>query len=169
MGEELIDQIPAPPAEEPDAAVYQLCPGGDGETWFLVCAMPVTLESSPYRLCAAYNVSGLQRQLEREAANAVVLCLGLSLTGAGLLLALVWLLLRPLAALDESARRVADGRYGERLTARVTLGYAAPQRSEFFWLLEDGTAYYPYRHRRVSAAATSAGTPKRRIPASMAR
>ena len=106
---------------------------------------------------------------EREAANAVVLCLGLSLTGAGLLLALVWLLLRPLAALDESARRVADGRCGERLAAWVTLGYAAPQRSEFFWLLEDGTAYYPYRHRRVSAAATSAGTPKRRIPASMAR
>lgn len=32
------------------------------------------------------------------------------------------------------------------LAAWVTLGYAEPQRSEFFWLLEDGTAYYPYRN-----------------------
>lgn len=35
---------------------------------------------------------------------------------------------------------------GTPLAAWVTLGYAEPQRSEFFWLLEDGTAYYPYRN-----------------------
>ena len=33
-------------------------------------------------------------------------------------LALVWLLLRPLAALDESARRVSDGHYDERVAVR---------------------------------------------------
>lgn len=118
MDESLRDQLPTLPEDQPDATVYQLCPGGDEGTWFLVCAMPVTLESQPYRLCAAYNVSSLQQQLEREAANTVALCLGLSLAGAGVLLALVWLLLRPLAALDESARRVADGRYGERVAVR---------------------------------------------------
>lgn len=35
---------------------------------------------------------------------------------------------------------------GTPLAVWVTLDYAAPQRSEFFWLLEDGTAYYPYRN-----------------------
>ena len=40
------------------------------------------------------------------------------LVGSGSLLVLVWFLLRPLAALDASARRVALGHYGERLEVR---------------------------------------------------
>ena len=118
MADDLLGQIPPSPSEEPNATVYQLCPGENEGEWFLVCALPVTLESRPFRLCAAYDVSGLQRQLEREAAGTVALCLVVSLAGAGLLLALVWFLLRPLAALDESARRVAGGRYDERLAVR---------------------------------------------------
>lgn len=112
---ELAGRFPTAPENDPDAAVYQLCPGREEGQWYLLCAMPVTLESRPYRLCAAYSVGDLQQQLEQEAASAVALCLGLSLTGAGLLLMLVWFLLRPLAALDASARRVAGGQYGERL------------------------------------------------------
>ena len=118
MDEFLWDQLPSPSEDQPDATVYRLCPGeGEGE-WFLLCAMPVTLESRLFRLCAAYSVGSLQQTLDREAEHAVVLCLAVSLAGAAALLALVWLLLRPLAALDESARRVADGRYDERLAAR---------------------------------------------------
>ena len=116
--EDLLGRLPVPLEGEPGATVYQLCPGGQEGEWFLLCAMPVALESRPYRLCAAYDVSGLQARLDREASGTVGLCLGLSLAGAAALLALVWLLLRPLAALDESARRVAGGRYDERLAVR---------------------------------------------------
>lgn len=35
---------------------------------------------------------------------------------------------------------------GTPLAVWVTLNYAPPLRGEFFWLLEDGTAYYPYRN-----------------------
>lgn len=118
MPPELAGLLPAPPEGQPGAAVYQLCPGAAPEEWYLLCAMPVTLESLPCRLCAAYSVGDLQRQLERGAVQAVALCLAASLTGAGLLLVLVWFLLRPLSALDASARRVARGRYGERLEVR---------------------------------------------------
>ena len=118
MDEFLWDQLPSPPEDQPDATVYRLCPGQEEGQWFLLCAMPVTLESRPFRLCAAYSVGSLQQTLDREAEHAVVLCLTVSLAGAAALLALVWLLLRPLAALDESARRVAGGRYDERLAVR---------------------------------------------------
>ena len=118
MRNELFHQLPSPPAGEPGATVYQLCPGGREGEWFLLCSMPVTLESRSYRLYAAYSVGSLQQRLDREAVNAVALCLGMSLTGAGLLLALVWFLLRPLAALDESARRVSDGHYDEQVAVR---------------------------------------------------
>ena len=110
--------LPAPPPDEPNATVYQLYPGDDEGEWYLVCAMPVTLESVRCRLAAAYSVGDLQRQLEQEAVRAVGLCLFLSLAGAALLLALVWTMLRPLAALDASARRIADGNYRERLAVR---------------------------------------------------
>ena len=112
--------LPDPPADEPNAAVYRLYPGGGEGEWYLVCAMPVTLESLRCRLAAAYSVGDLQRQLEQEAVRAVGLCLLLSLTGAALLLALVWAMLRPLTALDASARRIADGNYRERLAVRGT-------------------------------------------------
>ena len=118
MGEDLLYQIPAPPPGEPDTTVYQLCPGEKDGEWYLLCSMPVTLESRPYRLCAAYSVGDLQQSLDRQAGNAVALCLVMSLAGAGLLLVLVWFLLRPLSALDASARRVAGGRYDERLAVR---------------------------------------------------
>lgn len=118
MRDELFQQLPSPPAEGPGATVYQLCPGGREGEWFLLCSMPVALESRSYRLCAAYSVGDLQQRLDQEVVNAVALCLGMSLAGAGLLLALVWFLLRPLAALDESARRVADGHYDERVALR---------------------------------------------------
>lgn len=52
---------------------------------------------------------------------------------------------RALTGLDrEGLDRYA--RAGTPLAVWVTLKYAAPQRSEFFWLLEDGTVYYPYRN-----------------------
>lgn len=68
-------------------------------------------------------------------AGMVALCLIVSLAGAGLLLALVWFLLRPLAALDESAWRVAGGRYDERLAVRGrdmnAMAAAVQQRVEY--------------------------------------
>ena len=101
--------MPDAPADEPGAAVYELRPGsGEGE-WYLVCAMPVTLESGSYRLGAAYFVGDLQQALVRQAVTTVALCLGVSLIGAVGLLLLVGFLLRPLAALDGSARRIAGG------------------------------------------------------------
>ncbi len=110
--------LPAAPAEEPGAAVYELRPGGGEGEWYLVCAMPVTLESRNCRLGAAYFVGDLQQTLARQAMATVALCLGLSLAGAAGLLFLVGVLLRPLAALDESARRIAGGNYGERVAVR---------------------------------------------------
>ncbi|MGM9606332.1 MAG: ATP-binding protein [Oscillospiraceae bacterium] len=115
MPDSLVGTLPDAPAEEPSATVYELRPGAQNSEWYLVCVMPVTLESVQYRLGAAYCVSDLQRQLTEQAVGAVALCLVLSLAGAVLLLILVRVLLRPLAALDESARRVASGHYGERL------------------------------------------------------
>ena len=118
MPEEL-DSIPGPAPDEPNATVYELRRGpGDDEQWFLVCAMPVTMESVPFRLGAAYSVTDLQRQLTRQALETVTLCLVLSLTGAGLLLLLVWFLLRPLVALGKSARQIAGGSYGQRVAVR---------------------------------------------------
>ena len=111
-------QLPQPPLDESNATVYQLCPGDQDGQWYLVCVMPVTLESIRCRLGAAYSVGDLQRQLSEEAVRAVGLCLLLSLCGAGLLLALVWSLLRPLTALDANARHIADGNYQERLIVR---------------------------------------------------
>lgn len=110
--------LPAVPEDEPAAAVYELRAGAEPNRWYLVCAMPVTLESNRYWLGAAYEVGDLQEQLTRQAMSTVALCLGLSLLGAVLLLALVVVLLRPLAALDKSARRIAAGSYDERLTPR---------------------------------------------------
>lgn len=111
----LAHTLPEAPADEPGATVYELCSGLQNGEWYLVCVMPVTLEFVQYRLGAAYSVGDLQKQLTEQAVDAVVLCLILSLVGTVLLLILVRVLLRPLAALDESARRVASGNYGERL------------------------------------------------------
>ena len=114
-----LDNIPRPASDEPNATVYELRRGlGDDEQWFLVCAMPVTMESVPFWLGAAYSVTDLQRQLTRQALETVTLCLVLSLTGAGLLLFLVWFLLRPLGALGKSARQIAGGSYGQRVAVR---------------------------------------------------
>lgn len=114
-----LDNIPNPAPDEPNATVCELRRGpGDEEQWFLVCAMPVTMESVPFRLGAAYSVTDLQRQLTRQALETVILCLVLSLTGAGLLLLLVWFLLRPLGALGKSARQIAGGSYGQRVAVR---------------------------------------------------
>ncbi len=110
--------LPEAPAEEPDAAVCQLRPGGAEGEWYLLCAMPVTLESVRCRLGAAYAVGDLQRQLDDQAGSTVALCLASSVLGAGALLGLVWVLLRPLGALSRSARRIAEGGYGERVTVR---------------------------------------------------
>lgn len=111
--------VSAGSSAEADATLTVLRRGGrlDGqERWYLLCSMPVQLEGGRYRLCACYEVSDLQRQLDRQAAGTVALCLALSLLGAGALLVLVRRLLRPLAALDVSARRIAAGSYGERLS-----------------------------------------------------
>ena len=114
-----LDSVPGPAAEEPNATVYELRRGsGDEEQWFLVCARPVTMESVPFRLGAAYCVTDLQRQLTRQALETVTLCLVLSLIGAGLLLLLVWFLLRPLGALGKSARQIAGGSYRQRVAVR---------------------------------------------------
>jgi len=111
-------ELPQAPEDDPEAAVYEFRAGGAPGEWYLVCAMPVRLESAWFRLGAAYRVGDLQAQLEAQAEQTVSLCLLLSLLGAVLLLALVRLLLRPLASLDRSARRVAAGNYSERLTVR---------------------------------------------------
>lgn len=111
-------ELPPVPGDDPEAAVYEFREGGAPGEWYLVCAMPVRLESVRYRLGAAYRVGDLQTQLEAQARETVSLCLFLSLLGAALLLALVRLLLRPLVSLDRSARRVAAGNYSERLAVR---------------------------------------------------
>lgn len=114
-----LDSVPGPTSDDPNATVYELRRGtGDEEQWFLVCVMPVTMESIPFRLGAAYSVTDLQRQLIRQALETVTLCLVLSLIGAGLLLLLVWFLLRPLGALGKSARQIAGGSYEQRVAVR---------------------------------------------------
>ena len=115
MPDDLTAVLPEAPAGATDATVYQLHPGSRSDELYLVCVTPVILEFVQYRLGAAYSVSDLQKQLTGQAASAVTLCAILSLIGAVSLLILVRVLLRPLAALDESARRVASGNYGERL------------------------------------------------------
>ena len=123
-GEALYDTMPGglsplPDSPEDGATVYELRRGlNDDQQWFLVCAMPLTLESVRFRLGAAYEVTSLQRQLARQARDTVGMSLLFSLAGAGLLLALVWFLLRPLSALSESARRIAGGHYDERVAVR---------------------------------------------------
>ncbi len=104
-----------PQPADPAGTALKLAEGGKSGEWLLLCSMPVDLEGGSYRLLAAYDVSDLQRQLARQAGAAVARCLALSLLGAGLLLLLVRRLLRPLAALDKSAKRIAAGRYSERL------------------------------------------------------
>ena len=114
-----LDSVPGPTSDDPNATVYELRRGaGDEEQWFLVCVMPVTMESIPFRLGTAYSVTDLQRQLTRQALETVTLCLILSLIGAGLLLLLVWFLLRPLGELGKSARQIAGGSYKQRVAVR---------------------------------------------------
>ena len=115
MPDDLADTLPKAPAKEPGATVYELCTGSQDGELYIVCVMPVALEFAQYRLGAAYSVGDLQTQLMKQAVDAIILCLIFSLVGAGLLLILVRVLLRPLAALDENARRIASGNYGERL------------------------------------------------------
>lgn len=115
MPDSLTDVLPEAPAGATDATVYQLYPGLHRGELYLVCVMSVMLEFAQYRLGAAYFVGDLQEQLMEQAVDAVALCLIISLVGAVLLLILVRGLLRPLTKLDESARRVASGNYGERL------------------------------------------------------
>ena len=111
--------LPEPAAGEADVTVYELRRGdGDDDQWYLICSMPVTLESHHFRLGTAFYVGDLQKQLADQAESTVMLCLTLSVIGAGLLLLLVWFLLRRLSALNESARRIADGCYDERITVR---------------------------------------------------
>ena len=121
-GDTLYDTMPGglsgtlPEAPAPRSISYAPVPRS-GEL-YLVCVMPVTLEFVQYRLEEAYSVGDLQDQLTGQAAGAAAFCLIFSLTGAVLLLILVRVLLRPLAKLDESARRVASGNYSERLEVR---------------------------------------------------
>ena len=98
----------------------QLQAGDEPGEWYLICAMPLSLEAGQYRLVAAYAVGDLQRQLNQQAVQAVALSLIISLVAAGGLLLLVRRLLRPLGALRESARRIAGGSYAERLDIRGT-------------------------------------------------
>lgn len=118
MPDSLTSTLPTVPVEEPGATAYKLCAGSRNGELYLVCVMSVALEFVQYQLGAAYSVCDLQKQLMEQAVDAVVLCLILSLVGAVLLLILVRVLLRPLAALDESARRIASGNYGERLEVK---------------------------------------------------
>ncbi len=135
-------ELPQPPEDDPEAAVYEVREGGAPGEWYLVCAMPVRLESVRFRLGAAYRVGDPQAQMEAQARETVSLCLCLSLLGAALLLALVLLLLRPLASLDRSARRVAAGNYSERLTVRG--------RDELAGLAEDMNAMAEAVQSRVA-------------------
>lgn len=112
-------ELPAPPSDDPDATVYELREFPDSEDqWLLICAMPVMLESVSFQLGAAYFVGDLPEQLTAQAIETVTLCMTLSLVGAGVLLLLVWFLLRPLSELGKNARRIAEGNYSERVTVR---------------------------------------------------
>lgn len=113
------NQLPAgvTPPEAQDSALTQcqLQSGEGAGAWYLVCAMPLTLESGEYRLVAAYAVGDLQQELDAQALRAVGLSLGVSLVAAVGLLLLVRRLLRPLGALRENARSIAGGNYDQRL------------------------------------------------------
>lgn len=116
------NQLPAgvvPPTPNDDTLTQCQLQGGEtaGE-WYLVCSMPLTLESGEYRLVAAYAVGDLQRELNLQALRAVILSLGVSLLAAVGLLLLVRRLLRPLGALRENARSIAGGNYDQRLDIR---------------------------------------------------
>lgn len=116
------NQLPAgvvPPTAEDDSLTQcQLQAGDTAGEWYLVCSMPLTLESGEYRLVAAYSVGDLQRDLNLQALRSVGLSLGISLLAAVLLLLLVRRLLRPLGALRENARSIAGGNYDQRLDIR---------------------------------------------------
>lgn len=107
--------VVSPTAKDNSLTLCQLQQGETSGEWYLVCAMPLTLEAGQYRLVAAYAVGDLQRQLDLQALGAVGLSLGISLLAAGLLLLLVRRLLRPLGALQENARHIAGGNYDHRL------------------------------------------------------
>ncbi len=110
-----VERAGFPASEDGNETVYVLRQGAAEDAWYLLCSMPVTVESLRLRLGAVYSVGDLQTQLRDQAARTVLLCLVFSLAGAAVLMVLVWFLLRPLSALDKSARRVARGRYAERL------------------------------------------------------
>lgn len=112
-------ELPTPSPDDPDATVYELREFPDSEDqWLLICSMPVMLESVPFHLGAAYFVGDLPEQLTAQAVETVTLCMTLSLVGAGVLLLLVWFLLRPLSELGKNARRIAEGNYNERMVVR---------------------------------------------------
>lgn len=109
--------VPPTPNDE-DLTQCQLQAGQRAGEWYLVCSMPLTLESGEYRLVAAYAVGDLQQELNLQALRAVGLSLGISLLAAVLLLLLVRHLLKPLGALRENARSIAGGNYDQRLAIR---------------------------------------------------
>lgn len=116
------NQLPAgvdlPAVGDATLTQCQLQPGETSGAWYLVCSMPLTLESGTYRLVAAYAVGDLQQELNLQALRAAGMSLGVSLVAAGGLLLLVRRLLKPLGALRENARSIAGGNYDQRLDIR---------------------------------------------------
>ena len=138
-------QLPAgvtPPTATDEALTQcQLQAGDESGEWYLVCAMPLTLEAGEYRLVAAYAVGDLQQELNLQALRAVGLSLGMSLLAAVGLLLLVRRLLRPLGALQENARSIAEGNYDQRLDI--------PTRDELADLAQDMNALAQAVQERV--------------------
>ena len=82
---------------------------------YLALNAPLSLEQTDYRLLCVFDVSEVEGILRRQAATALALSATGSLAAAGVLLAVVRGLLRPLNVLSRASRRIAAGSYSERI------------------------------------------------------
>lgn len=82
---------------------------------FFALNAPLSLEQTAYRLVCVFDVTDLDRHLQRQTATALALSIAASLFSAAVLLVIVQVLLRPLSTLSRASRRIARGNYSERV------------------------------------------------------
>lgn len=82
---------------------------------FFALNAPLLLEQTDYRLICVFDVTDLDRHLQRQTTNALALSGAASLLSAAVLLVIVRALLRPLSTLSRASRHIAQGNYAERV------------------------------------------------------
>lgn len=90
----------------------------EGEKSYVVAASTVLLEGNYYQLATVSDISEvylLEEEQIRYVQNLSVIC---AVVIAGILLFVVWMLLRPLRKINEGTWQIAQGNYGKRLNIR---------------------------------------------------